>query len=121
MTKHLRQNVEAFFYHLIRKSLMAFSSSFFGKAPCATCGISSIGMNSSVGKLVIPNAAASSFSSSVFTLYIIISSLYFSARLFNVDNSIRHGLLKGFCIYDDIIDEILLWLDNLYIFISFAK
>lgn len=51
---------------------MTFSGSFFGKASRATCGISSIDMNSSVGRLVIPNAVDSSRSSSLFTLYVVL-------------------------------------------------
>lgn len=41
---------------------------FFGKAPCAICGVPVIGTNSSEGTLRIPNRAASSSSSSTFTL-----------------------------------------------------
>lgn len=59
---------EILHYFFSKTSWIAFSSSFLGKAPCATCGWPSTGMKTSVGRLVIPKAAASSLSFSVSTL-----------------------------------------------------
>lgn len=101
---------------------MAFLGSFFGKASRATCGISSIGINNSVGRLVNPNAVDSSRSSSLFTLYVV---LIFLGKAFQCGRQRSAWSIKRDFVYtddaDDIIDEILSRFDKLYIFISFAK
>lgn len=51
-----------------RTSSIPFSKTSCGKAPCETCGVSPNGMNTRVGRLVMPKAAASSRSLSVLTL-----------------------------------------------------
>jgi hypothetical protein len=51
-----------------RTSLITWRSDSLGNAPCAICGLSSIGMNRIDGMLCMPKAIASSCSASVSTL-----------------------------------------------------